>query len=213
MDARWLKFSTGAHNIARMHRAETGQDWNDKFSVYLSWRRARLLTLAMAEGNDNKGVPKLVNITVGPDCSPLDFLQAVMRCNEVPLFIRQDAAKAAAQYIHPRLLAVSTAETGSLVVKVEGGLPQLPGTNTIMPGEDINRGKTIEGEIVGRTKDGEIIGRTKDGKRDIVRVKPRHDTSPAKPASEKLKAHLAKLNEGRKAAREARKKPAPSEAG
>jgi hypothetical protein len=191
---------------ARTQRGEAGVDWNDKFSEYLRWRRVRLLTLAMAEGNDNKGVPKLVNIIVGPDCSPLDFLQAVMRCNEVPLFIRQDAAKAAAQYIHPRLLAVSTAETGSLVVKVEGGLPPLPGTNTIMPGEDINRGKTIEGEIVGRTK--------------VVRVKPgvRRDGSntpmtSAKPVSEKLKAHLAKLNEGRKAAREARKKPAPSEAG
>lgn len=43
---------------------------------------------------------------------PLDLMLAVLRDVALPLAVRMDAAKAAAQYIHPRLMAVE--HSGSL---------------------------------------------------------------------------------------------------
>lgn len=40
-----------------------------------------------------------------PTASPLDLLQAVMRCEDFPDSVRIDAAKASAPYIHPRRVA------------------------------------------------------------------------------------------------------------
>jgi hypothetical protein len=40
--------------------------------------------------------------------SPLDFMLAIMRDEKVDLRTRLEAAKAAAQYIHPRLVAIDT---------------------------------------------------------------------------------------------------------
>ena len=48
---------------------------------------------------------------------------------------RIDAAAKVSVYMHPRLAQVSQDITAGLKIVIEGGLPQLPGTNIIMPGE------------------------------------------------------------------------------
>jgi len=48
-------------------------------------------------------------VTVGEEATPLDFLYAVFRNNELPLSMRMKAAEAVAQYTHPKLAAILSA--------------------------------------------------------------------------------------------------------
>ena len=48
---------------------------------------------------------------------------------------RIDAAAKVSVYMHPRLAQVSQDITAGLKIVIEGGLPQLPGTNIIMPAD------------------------------------------------------------------------------
>jgi hypothetical protein len=66
-----------------------------------------------------------------PELPPKDFLRAVYTCSRLPMSTRIDAAKACAAYEHPRLQQVTSDVTA--VIRIEGGLPALPGTNIIMP--------------------------------------------------------------------------------
>jgi hypothetical protein len=87
------------------------------------------------------------------DCTPLEFLTAVMRMKNVPLFLRVDCAKQAAQYKHPKPMAISVVSGEAMAITVEGGLPRLPGAETIMPGEEIN-GPIIDQEPEPKRKPG-----------------------------------------------------------
>jgi hypothetical protein len=71
-----------------------------------------------------------------PNLSPKDFLLAVMRDKKVPLSGRMDAASKVAVFEHPRLAQVSQDVTAGVTIKIEGGLPALPGTNIIMPNNE-----------------------------------------------------------------------------
>lgn len=71
-----------------------------------------------------------------PDLTPKDFLLAVMRDRRVPLAARMDAAAKVAVYEHPRLAQTTSDVTAGLTIKIEGGLPALPGTEIIMPAPD-----------------------------------------------------------------------------
>jgi hypothetical protein len=68
-----------------------------------------------------------------PDLSDLEWLHAVRNDRKMPMSVRIDAAKAAAVYAHPRLAQVNQDMTVGATIRIEGGLPQLPGTNIIMP--------------------------------------------------------------------------------
>jgi hypothetical protein len=94
--------------------------------------------------DDDNGVPLVIDIQLAPDATPLDFLTAVYRHSDVPLSMRIDAAKNAAMYKHPRLVAIAAVAPGGEHITVRGGLPALPGATTIMPGE----GPVIEGSVV-----------------------------------------------------------------
>jgi hypothetical protein len=68
-----------------------------------------------------------------PEISPKEFLLAIMRDKKVPLTVRMDAASKVAVYEHPRLQQVSQDVTQGITIRIEGGLPALPGTDIIMP--------------------------------------------------------------------------------
>ena len=76
--------------------------------------------------------------------SPRDFLLAVMRDQRVPLSARVDAAAKVAVYEHPRLAQTTQDMTIGATIRIEGGLPDLPGTNIIMPDNAPNK-KTTNG--------------------------------------------------------------------
>jgi hypothetical protein len=65
--------------------------------------------------------------------SPQDFLLAVMHDKRLPMAARIDAASKVSVYIHPRLAQITQDVTAGVTIRIEGGLPQLPGTNIIMP--------------------------------------------------------------------------------
>jgi hypothetical protein len=69
-----------------------------------------------------------------PGLSPKEFLLAIMRDQRIPLNARMEAANKVAVFEHPRLAQVNQDLTAGVTIKIEGGLPQLPGTNIIMPG-------------------------------------------------------------------------------
>lgn len=68
-----------------------------------------------------------------PDLPPMEFLLSVMHDRRTPLAARIDAAKSVSVYMHPRLAQVTQEVSGGVTIKIEGGLPELPGTNIIMP--------------------------------------------------------------------------------
>jgi hypothetical protein len=68
-----------------------------------------------------------------PTLSPKDFLLAVMRDHRLPLAARIEAATKVSVYEHPRLAQVNQDMTIGATIRIEGGLPLLPGTNIIMP--------------------------------------------------------------------------------
>jgi len=64
---------------------------------------------------------------------PQEFLLAVMHDKKLPMSARIDAAKAVSVYMHPRLAQVTQELSGGVTIRIQGGLPELPGTNIIMP--------------------------------------------------------------------------------
>jgi hypothetical protein len=68
-----------------------------------------------------------------PELSPREFLLALMHDKRLPIPIRADAAAKVAVYEHPRLAQVTQDVTAGLRIEIIGGLPELPGTNVIMP--------------------------------------------------------------------------------
>ena len=64
-------------------------------------------------------------IEVGPDATPLDFLQAIYRSATQPMQRRLKAATEAAQYVHPKL-SVTAALGGDFADKLERRLVAQP---------------------------------------------------------------------------------------
>jgi hypothetical protein len=91
-----------------------------------------------------KHVPKNPDIEVldpipeynKPELNPQDFLCAVYRDPRLPMPTRIEAAKAVSVYMHPRLAQVTQEVTAGITIRIQGGLPELPGTNIIMPKYD-----------------------------------------------------------------------------
>jgi hypothetical protein len=93
----------------------------------------RTLRVLMADDFNQYTV---VDLPIPDDCTPLEFLTGVMQFKKLPVIMRLDAAKNAAYYVHPRMMAVRVDEGGGkLELDIHGGLPALPGTATIMPGQ------------------------------------------------------------------------------
>jgi hypothetical protein len=68
-----------------------------------------------------------------PDLSSKEFLLACVHDTRLPISVRIDAASKVSAYEHPRLAQVSSDVTAGVRIIIEGGLPNLPGTNIIMP--------------------------------------------------------------------------------
>lgn len=68
-----------------------------------------------------------------PGLSPQEFLTATYQCDTLPMQTRIEAAKAVSVYVHPRLAQVTQDVTAGVTIRIEGGLPSLPGTDIIMP--------------------------------------------------------------------------------
>lgn len=79
--------------------------------------------------------PEVVRAYNDPNLPPMEFLLAVMHDERVPMAARIDAAKAVSVYMHPRLAQVTQEISGGVKIIIEGGLPTLPGTSIIMPGD------------------------------------------------------------------------------
>jgi len=77
--------------------------------------------------------PRIPHAYNQPGLSPKEFLYATFQDQSLPMSVRIDAAKAVAVYEHPRLAQVSQDVQGGLTIRIQGGLPDLPGTNIIMP--------------------------------------------------------------------------------
>jgi hypothetical protein len=70
-------------------------------------------------------------------CTALQFLQKVYTHPRIPMETRIECAIAAMPYQTPKLLAVVTnsSNPGEQVLRIVGGLPKLPGTDTVFPGD------------------------------------------------------------------------------
>jgi hypothetical protein len=68
-----------------------------------------------------------------PGLNPQEFLTSVYQCTTLPMMARIQAAKDVAVYVHARLAQVTQDITAGVKITIEGGLPDLPGTNIIMP--------------------------------------------------------------------------------
>jgi len=71
-----------------------------------------------------------------------EWLRRVFEDEALPMSVRIDAAKACATYEHPRLQQVASDITAGVTIRIEGGLPELPGTNIIMPETEESKSKT-----------------------------------------------------------------------
>lgn len=110
--------------------AEPGVRFQDG-GLFTQYRRALATGSIMAD--DNSGSPLVIELRLKPDATPLDFLTAVYRHPSIPLGMRLDAAKNAAMYLHPKLVAIAAVAPGGERFEIKGGLPSLPGAPTIMP--------------------------------------------------------------------------------
>jgi hypothetical protein len=80
---------------------------------------------------------KAIRLRLPHDCNAKQFLEAVFRHPRMPFAVRMEAAIACMPYTVPKLLAVVQAPAGTdpreLRISIQGGLPPLPGSQTIMP--------------------------------------------------------------------------------
>jgi hypothetical protein len=76
-----------------------------------------------------------IRLRLPKDCTGVQFLAAVYRNSRVDLNVRIECAIAAAPYQSPRLVAIvsNNVDQATRRIIVEGGLPRLPGTQTLFP--------------------------------------------------------------------------------
>jgi hypothetical protein len=78
---------------------------------------------------------RAVRLRLPKNATSLDLLRAIYRHPRMPIPIRMEAAQMALPYEHPRLvmIAPSNVDPRQLNIAITGGLPRLPGTNTVFP--------------------------------------------------------------------------------
>jgi hypothetical protein len=78
-----------------------------------------------------------VRLRLPKNCDAKQFLEAVFRHPRMPMELRLEAAGLALPYTVPRLIAMvqNNANPNETRLVITGGLPRLPGVNTIMPGD------------------------------------------------------------------------------
>jgi hypothetical protein len=79
-----------------------------------------------------------IRLRLPPNCTALQFLQKVYSHPRIPMETRIEAATQALPYQSPKLIAVVTnnaSNSGEQVLRIVGGLPRLPGTDTTFPGD------------------------------------------------------------------------------
>jgi hypothetical protein len=85
-----------------------------------------------------------------PNLNSKEFLTEIMHDKKVPLNLRMEAARNLAPFEHPRLAQVNQDLTAGVTIRIEGGLPELPGTNIIMP----KQGSVLPSEVPARKGNG-----------------------------------------------------------
>jgi hypothetical protein len=102
------------------------------------------------------GPEKNVRLRLPRDCSAYDFLRAVIRNPRIDINTRIAAALGCLPYEKPRLIAVvqdNGSNPNERVIRIVGGMPRLPGTDTIMPGDPprpkpaVNAPKVVTREV------------------------------------------------------------------
>lgn len=68
-----------------------------------------------------------------PNLDSIGFLRAIVRCRKLPVPMRVDAASKLSVFEHPRLAQQTQDVNANVTINIKGGLPDLPGTNIIMP--------------------------------------------------------------------------------
>jgi hypothetical protein len=94
-------------------------------------------TKPIPSGVEVMGPEKNIRIRLPKDFTAYDFLKKVIGHSRVDLHTRIAAAVACLPYEKPRLIAVMPSSVGSneMRIVVNGGLPRLPGSTTIFPGD------------------------------------------------------------------------------
>lgn len=81
---------------------------------------------------------------VPAEVTPEEFLLAVLRDPQQPLGLRNHNAEVLLPYTKPKLIAVAAWDrTEAPVITVVGGLPALPGTETTMPSNFVQRAAPV----------------------------------------------------------------------
>ena len=97
------------------------------------FKRAR--TRRIPSGVQIDAPERSVRLRLPKNATSLDLLRAVYRHPRLPAEVRIEAAGMALPYEHPRLVMIAPASTEARTIRIVGGLPRLPGTETIMPGD------------------------------------------------------------------------------
>jgi hypothetical protein len=98
----------------------------------------RAKTRAIPSGYEISTPTKNYRLRLPKNCDGLDFLMAVVKNPKIDLDVRIECAVAALPYQKPRLVAFvqqGNTNPNEMRLVIQGGLPKLPGSNTIMPGD------------------------------------------------------------------------------
>jgi hypothetical protein len=98
----------------------------------------RAKTKAIPSGYEISTPAKNYRLRLPKNCDGLDFLMAVVRNPKIDLDVRIECAVAALPYQKPRLVAFvqqGNVNPNEMRLVIQGGLPKLPGTSTVFPGD------------------------------------------------------------------------------
>ena len=98
--------------------------------------------MGIIEVNPLEAVRRQAELVVKPDATPLDFLKSVYTNEAVALHVRVKCAVEAAQYVHPRLAMIATANAnGDFGVMLE---------RAIAASNSAREPRLIEGEVLSK---------------------------------------------------------------
>jgi hypothetical protein len=99
--AAWHQLSLAEQQAYREAKALKRSRWLTNAIVIKEGRQVFDVTVP-----HDDGTPSRILITLPGTATPLQFLQAVMRCPAAPLIMRMEAAKYAAVFMHERKTAI-----------------------------------------------------------------------------------------------------------